>query len=175
MSEIDAFHETARDVLAQVRRERRRNAVIAGLITMLTVALVGMSVVTFVNWRADVARQEAVDQLKGSLVSLCEDGDIDCRGERGLPGPKADPPAHIENIQCLGGQFVFTMSNKKVYRIGDCIAERGPRGFIGPRGPQGRAGKDGRPGRPGKDGRPGKPGKPGKDGRPACIPVVSCR
>lgn len=172
MSELDTFHETARDVLAQVSRQRRRNAIFAGLVTALTLALVSLAVVSFVNWRADVARQEAVDQLKRSLVSLCEDGDIDCRGERGLPGPKADPPARVKNIDCLGGRFVFTMSDGKTYRIGDCIAERGPRGFVGPRGPQGRAGEDGRPGR---DGKPGRPGRPGKDGRGACVPVIGCR
>ena len=161
------FDEVVQDVMTQTRREKRRRV---GMIA-LTIILVAMAATMFINSMGDRARQEAIDDLK----LLCENGTLDCTGSRGLPGPKSPAGASVTNVQCLTGKFVFTLSNDRTFRVGDCIAERGKQGL---RGLRGKNGKDGRSikgdrgprGFPGHNGKDGARGPRGFTGPPVDVP-----
>jgi hypothetical protein len=152
------FDAIADDVLSRNRKERRRWAVMISALILLGVCLVAVSAVTFVNMKADQARQQSIDDLE----SLCESGKIDCRGVRGLPGPRGEVGGTLSNVTCTHGRFVLTLSNDKVFKVGDCIAERGPRGFHGKHGLRGPRGFQGHRGERGLRGPKGHRGAPGR-------------
>lgn len=155
----DQFRQAADDVLAQVRREKIRWAAVIASLIAIALVLIGLSTVTYVNYRSAAAHEQSLKDLE----RLCREAVIDCRGSRGLPGPKGDPV--IPTVECVRGQFVFTLSTGQVYRVGDCIAERGergPQGETGRPGPRGPKGEKGDRGKQGVQGKPGKAGSPGK-------------
>lgn len=150
------------------RRKKRRVWVIAGAV-FLALSLITFGILTFVNYRSDAATREAVAESRAQMEQLCSSGAIDCRGSNGLPGPKGTTGTGIASVTCEDGRFVFTTTAGRKTRIGDCIAEAGPRGRTGPegprgpRGPRGFTGQDGDDGSRGPRGFTGRPGSPGDD------------
>lgn len=155
------FDAVVQDTLNQIRREKRRWAIVIIILIMLAASLLVVGAVTFMNSKADAARQESIDDLK----SLCSEGIIDCRGYRGLPGPRGEVGGSVSSVDCTNGRFVFGLSNDKTFTVGDCIAERGPRGFQGADGKDGARGPRGERGFRGERGERGPRGERGQRGK----------
>lgn len=176
------FQDTADRILTETARERKRWAVLVSILILMGLLLVSLATFIFIDVKSDAARDQAVDDVVASLNALCEDGVIDCRGFQGLPGPEGEPGSTIRTIECREGRFVFTMTNDRQITLGDCVAERGPRGergeagqvgprgAIGPTGPRGLVGPRGFTGPKGPPGTPGPKGPPGTPGPPLSNP-----
>lgn len=158
----DQFRRAADDVLARVRREKLRWTALIATLAAIVLLMATLSMVTYVNFRSDAARQESLEDLE----RLCREGKIDCTGSDGLPGPKGPVGGRIKKISCTrAGAFRFDMTTGETFVVGDCIAEAGPAGKVGKMGPRGFTGKMGPRGKAGPKGKPGRPGKGNGRGR----------
>lgn len=145
------------------RKEQRSKMIFYIALVVVLLAVLGLAFFQYDNYRNDEVERLASEEVGEQLVALCEGGQIDCEGTRGLPGPKGTPGIGIAKQTCdFGtGKFEFTYTSGKVRQIGDCVAEdgaRGPRGHVGPRGPQGFTGHKGDRGPRGFRGHKGKSG-----------------
>lgn len=183
----EPFNESVRVALEDAARERKRWAVMVAALSLLAVGLLTLATITYVDMRADNAREQAIDSALTGLESLCEDGIIDCTGAKGLPGPKGEPGGTISDIACVEQRFQFTLTTGREFVVGDCFAEQGPpgprgekgavgergppgpRGAIGPRGPIGPQGPPGARGPQGPKGSPGKSGNNPGNGPPGLL------
>ena len=145
-----------------VKMKRKLELALIVSVIFLTIGLTGLGTAYVVDYYADKRQAATVQDVVDDLATLCREGRIDCEGQRGLPGSDGKAGTSIKSVSCTRGQFRFTFTNGTIGSVGDCIAERGPRGlqgprgFIGPRGPEGDRGPRGQKGPRGRSGKPGK-------------------
>lgn len=178
-----ATYQKMLEVVEEIERGKRRRvlAIIGAVMILLAVAVIGTA--TFVNYRSDAATRKAIEQSRTQMEELCSSGAIDCRGSSGLPGPRGGTGTGIASVTCEGGRFVFTTTAGDKTRIGDCIAEAGPRGRAGrdgqdgargPRGVTGATGRDGQDGARGPRGPRGPRGERGAIGPEGPVQRITC-
>lgn len=166
----EPFLHLAAETLHDARQERRRRIVLVSTMVALAFGLIGLAIGTYVNAKADAVRQQTIDSVTRDIRQFCEDGVLDCEGHDGLPGPRGVVGTGITGVICNpSGRFQFTTSDGRVWAVGDCIAEQGPRGRAGRDGHDGQDGKKGPRGPSGPRGPQGDKGLPGKTPK---LPVV---
>jgi hypothetical protein len=155
-------------IIHTVRAKRRSAYALIASLIILAIGFTGLGVFTFLT-------KVAVNDVTDNLSALCREGAIDCTGNPGLPGATGVPGTGIKKIDCVNGQFEFTSTKDTIRRLGDCIANtgpRGPQGLKGDRGPRGFHGKKGEKGDRGPRGFRGPRGKPGKPGKSGTAPPL---
>lgn len=140
-----------------VRAQRRSAYAIVASLIVLAIGLTGLT--TFV-----LLSRVALNRVTSDLEELCRTGAIDCSGNPGLPGAQGIPGTGIRGIQCLNGQFIFTLTNGTDRAVGDCVAEDGLKGDKGDKGDTGQTGKTGKQGLKGNKGDRGLTGPQGPAG-----------